>query len=150
MSAVWQALYVHCHLILSTTLQGIILYRWKHWGSERSDLGFLSCWLMMGKLGFELFVSQPNLPVPFCLSLLQRDWRWLDLGIQPPAPCCGHGKMQPEFHRPDLQMHLWHVAFLSVEDCSLCQVSMKSKRICLAVVLKLPFQFKSRIIGGCS
>lgn len=75
MCIVWQALYGrHCTYVVIESSQrpykvSIVISRWRNRGLEGlSDLGFVSCWLMMGRLGFEPFGLWPNLPVPFPLA----------------------------------------------------------------------------------
>lgn len=152
MCIVWQALYICCHLILSVTLQGEYCdFQVKKLRLRKAKwLGLCLMSINDGKAGIwtSCLMAKPTralLPLPFADRL-----EWLDLGIQPPSPCCVHGKRQSEFQPSNLWMNFWHMAHLSVEDCCLGQVSVETKWICLAVVLKLLFQFKYRINGGWS
>lgn len=147
MCIVCQALYICCHLILSMTLQGEYCdFQVKKLRLRKAKwLGLCLMSINDGKAGIwtSWLMAKPTLaflPLPFADGL-----EGLDLGIQPPSACCVHGKMQSEFQPSNLWMNFWHMAHLSVEDCCLGQVSIETKWICLAVVLKLLFQFKYRI-----
>lgn len=152
MSVVCQALYICCHLILSMTLQGEYCdFQVKKLRLRKAKwLGLCLMSVNDGKAGIWTSwliakTTRALLPLPFADGL-EVAWSGDPTTISMLCPW----EMRSEFPPSNLWMNFWHMAHLSVEDCCLGQVSIETKWICLAVVLKLLFQFKYRINAGWS
>lgn len=148
MGTVWQALYVHCHLIFSTTLQDEY-YDVQVKTPRPGKAKWLGLCLMLvndEKVGIWTFgfMAKPTCALlpPSC----RRTWSG-SFRSNHHLHVASMGKGNLSFNPPPYE---W--IFGTRPICQLriivCQINIEIKWICLAVVLKLPFQCKSRINGG--